>query len=213
MPKKLSEDQKKNIIQDFIKGISIVDLAEKYNFTKLTITRHLKKSLTEKKFKGILKNNKNQFESNSKNYDEYEIDSNQNIFEETSIDSSQILDESFVEITPLNFEIDHNIQKDLSSISISDVNFPKMVYLIVDNKLELQTKFLRDYPDWQFLSQNELSRKTIEIYFDMKIAKSFCNKLQKVIKVPNTDVFRLAASKLLSKGISRIITPDKLIAL
>ena len=55
MPKKLSEDQKKNIIQDFIKGISIVDLAQKYNFTKLTITRHLKKSLTEKKFKEIFR--------------------------------------------------------------------------------------------------------------------------------------------------------------
>ena len=213
MSKKLSEDQKKKIIEDFINRISIDDLAKKYKYTKLTITRHLKRGLNEKKFKELLQDNRSQLATNSKNKDEYNTDSNQNNFEEISVVSKQILDESFVEITPLDFEIDNNIQKDLSSISISDVDFPKLVYLIVDNKIELQTKFLRDYPDWQFLSQNELNRKTIEIYFDIKIAKSFCNKLQKVIKVPNTDVFRLAASQLLSKGISRIITPDKLIAL
>ena len=36
---------------------------------------------------------------------------------------------------------------------------------------------MRDYPDWHFLSENDLNRKTIEIYFDIKIAKRFCNRL------------------------------------
>ena len=85
--------------------------------------------------------------------------------------------------------------------------------MIVDNRIELEIKLLRDYPEWEFLSVNELKRKTIEIYFDLKIAKRFCNKDQKVIKVPNTDVFKLAAPILLSKGISRIVSPDNLIAL
>ena len=83
----------------------------------------------------------------------------------------------------------------------------------MDSKIELQTKNLRDYPDWQFLSQNELKRETIEIYFDIKVAKRYCNKDQKVIKVPNTDVFMIAAPILVSRGISRIVCPDKLIAL
>ena len=47
----------------------------------------------------------------------------------------------------------------------------------------------------------------------MKLAKKFCNKEQKVIKVPNPDVFRIVAPLLLKKGISRIISADKLIAL
>ena len=55
--------------------------------------------------------------------------------------------------------------------------------MIVDNKIELETKLLKEYPDWQFLSENELNRKTIEIFFDIKIAKRFCKKEQKVIKV------------------------------
>ena len=57
------------------------------------------------------------------------------------------------EITPLNFEIDSSNQKDLSSISISEVDFPKIVYMIVDNKIELEIKYLKDFPEWQFLSQ------------------------------------------------------------
>ena len=70
-----------------------------------------------------------------------------------------------------------------------------------------------EYPDWQFLSQDELNRKTIEIYQDLKNAKRFCNKEEKVIKVPNSDVFKIVAPLLLSKGISRIVSSDKLIAL
>ena len=85
--------------------------------------------------------------------------------------------------------------------------------MVVDKKVELETKYLREYPNWNFLSQEELNRKTIEIYFDLKIAKRFCNKEQKVIKVPNTAVFKIVSPLLLERGISRIVSADKLIAL
>ena len=114
---------------------------------------------------------------------------------------------------PLNYQIEFANQKDLSSVPISEINFPQIVYMIVDKKIELETKYLKDYPDWQFLSKDELNRKTIEIYYDIKIAKRFCSKDQKVIKVPNTEIFKIVSPILLSRGISRIISSDKLIAL
>tara|TARA_Y100001978_G_C23289667_1_gene244193 strand:- start:83 stop:514 length:432 start_codon:yes stop_codon:yes gene_type:complete len=119
----------------------------------------------------------------------------------------------FMEIAPLNFDIDNTIRRDLTSVPILEVNLPKIVYLIVDKKVELEIKYLREYPKWQFLSKDELERKTIEIYFDLKIAKSFCKKEQKVIKVPNTNIFKIVAPILNSRGISRIVSDDKLIAL
>ena len=119
----------------------------------------------------------------------------------------------FVEVAPLNYEIENIPQKDFSSIPISDIDFPKVVFMIVDNKIELQTKLLNDYPQWQFLSKEELDRNTIEIFYDLKVAKRYCSKEQKVIKVPNTDVFRIVGPILVSRGISRIVTSDKLIAL
>ena len=80
-------------------------------------------------------------------------------------------------------------------------------------EISLEIKFLKEYSEWEFLSKDELNRKTIQIFDDLKNAKRFCNKEQKVIKVPNTKVFKIVAPLLLSRGISRIINVDQLIAL
>ncbi len=83
----------------------------------------------------------------------------------------------------------------------------------MDKKIELEVKLLKDFPEWEFLPQDDLDRKTIEIFFDLNLAKKSCNKEQKVLKVPNTDVFRIAKPILIAKGISRIVCPENLIAL
>ncbi len=85
--------------------------------------------------------------------------------------------------------------------------------MIVDKKIELEIKLLKDYPEWEFLPNEDLKRKTIEIYCDLKLAKRVCSKDQKVIKVPNTDVFRIVSPILISRGITRIVSAEKLIAL
>ena len=121
--------------------------------------------------------------------------------------------DSFIEIAPIEYEMDNTSRPELSSVPISEIEFPKVVYMIVDKKIELETKSLKDYAEWQFLSLDELNRKTIQIFDDPKNAKRFCSKEQKVIKVPNTNVFKIVAPILVSRGISRIVSGDKLIAL
>ena len=215
MPKKLSEIQKKEMINSFCNGMTIDQLSEKYKITKITITRNLKKEIDEKNFKRIVEKNRNyKIESN------YDAKKNKNDINTPQVSKDEIpnelssLNESqFIEITPLDFEIDSESQKDLSSVSIRKVELPNIVFMVVNNKIELETKYLKDYPEWRFLSQSDLNRKTIEIFFDAKEAKRFCNKEQKVIKVPNTKVFSIVAPILISRGISRIVCPDKLIAL
>ena len=228
MAKRLTEIQKKVIINDFVNGVTIDQLSKKFSCTKLTIVRNLKKNLSESKYNSILKKNKtsqinlpetiithNQLASN-KEENNILINEDKNLVENRSkgIDNYESFsDATFMEIVPIDCEINNETQKDLSSISISEIDFPQIVYMIVDSKIDLEIKFLGDYPNWQFLSQDELKRKTIEIYFDLKIAKKFCNREQKVIKVPNTDVFRIVSPILISRGISRIVCQDKLIAL
>ena len=140
------------------------------------------------------------------------------IFNQTELNKHEKLEDTFqfttfTEIIPLDQEIDNIQQKDLSSVPISDIDFPETVYMVVDKKIELETKLLKEYPEWNFLSKSDLNRKTIEIYLDLKIAKRFCNKDQKVIKVPNPNVFRIVAPILISRGITRIISDKNLIAL
>ncbi len=187
-------------------------ISKQFNCTKLTISRNLKNNLDEVTYKKLLaeskKNNKLTNSKNNKtNKKDFKKISNENIQEE-SFKMSE-----FVEITPLNEDIVNKSQKDLSSIPISDVDFPQTVFMIVDKRVELEIKNLKDYPEWQFLSEEELKRKTIEIYYDLKIAKGFCGKEQKVIKVPNTSVFKKVAPILLSRGISRIVSSNNLISL
>ena len=113
----------------------------------------------------------------------------------------------------MDYDIDNEPQKDLSSLPIAEADFPSVVYMIVDKNIELEIKYLKEYPEWDFLSNEELDRKTIEIFLDLKAARRVCKNQQKVIKVPNTNVFKLAVPFLLAKGISRIVSTDKLIAL
>ena len=225
MGKRLSEKQKQEIVKYFIDGFKIDEISMVFDFSKLTITRNLKKSLGDQRFLELNSlnikranldnkkinlnkspNKKNNLEDNTKNKFNEE---KQNINNQ----DQTIHDTEFVEITPLNFEIENATRKDYSSVPISEVELPSIVYMVVDKKIELETKYLKDFPDWQFLPKVDLNRQTIEIYFDLKNAKSYCNKDQKVIKVPNTNVFKIVAPILISKGISRIVSPDKLIAL
>ena len=98
-------------------------------------------------------------------------------------------------------------------VSISEAYSPKVLYIVVDKKIELEIKLLKDFPEWELLPQDDLNRKTIEIFFDLNLAKRSCNKDQKVLKAPNSDFFRIAAPVLLDKGISGIFCAENLIAL
>ena len=230
MAKRLSEKQKEEILSKFREGYSIDLLAKEFNCTNLTISRNLKKYISDQEFKSVNTNNRDKKKNLIKNQKKLSDDQGKNrstqiVYGENTwdkVDSNLNLDlevikdndfSPFTEIIPLNEEIENLPRKDFSSVSIFEINFPNIVYMVVDKKIELDIKKLKDYPEWHFLSENELERKTIEIYTDLKVAKRSCNKEQKVIKVPNTKVFEIAAPILISRGISRIISDDKLIAL
>ena len=225
MAKRITLQQKEEITKLFISGISLDSISKQFNCTKLTISRNLRNSLGEiayKEFLALSKSN-NKLPKNKKRkineLNKYDTKdnikvSNNDLNEISNKDIKESLKTSeFIEIAPLNYDIENTPQNDFSSIPISDIDFPKTVFMIVDKKVELEIKYLKDYPKWNFLSQEELDRKTIEIYYDMKIAKGFCSKDQKVIKVPNPEVLKLVAPILSSRGISRIVSADKLISL
>ena len=219
MAKRLSQEEKEEIIQYFNNGISINKLSEKFNCTKLTISRNLKKLLGNEKYEKILKglSHKEKDERkliSNKNSNLNDLSNSLSVPKDSYHESKKgnFYDEpSFVEIAPLNIDINKDQQKDLSSIPLSSVLFPKMVYMIVDKNIELDIKYLKEFPQWQFLPDKDLQRKTIEIFADIKNAKIACNKDQKVIKVPNTNVFKIVSPILLARGISRIIKENQLI--
>ena len=215
MKRKVTDKNKKDMEELFHNGSSIKDIASNLNFTVQTITRQLKKILGETKFKHIKnKKQKNNQINQTKSEINIKNSKNNSITTLNQGNEEEYLTKSeFIEIAPLNCDFENTSQKDFSSIPISDIDFPKTVFMIVNKKVELEIRSLKDFPKWQFLSQEDLRRKTIEIYYDMKMAKNSCSKDQKVIKVPNPEVLKLVAPILSSRGISRIVSADKLISL
>ncbi len=228
MTKRLTEKQKEELVKSFKSGTAIDTLSERYACTIPTIIRNLKKSIGDSKYKEFLdmskslkekspKNQKNQnndlLKLNFNNKDLKNDSINSKVLNKNTTDANFSPIESFFEIAPIDYEIDDSSRKELSSVPISEIDFPKVVYIVVDKKIELEIKLLKDFPEWNFLPQDDLSRKAIEIFFDLNLAKRSCNKEQKVLKVPNTDVFRIASPHLIAKGISRIVCAENLIAL
>jgi len=216
LAKRISEREKKEIIKEFINSKTLEEISEKFNFTKITIKRHLKKNLGDEKYnelsKKIIKKEKKN-EKKQKVNDNKLSNANINKLSSESLNQDWYSKNKFFEIPPLNLEIDKLPQKDLSSFPINDVVLPKVVYMIVNKEVELETKLLKEYVQWNFLSDKDLSRNTIEIFYDLKVAKRSSKKDQRVIKVPNSNVFKITAPILKLRGISRIVSSELLIAL
>ncbi|MFL2869103.1 MAG: hypothetical protein ACJZ78_10000 [Prochlorococcus marinus] len=128
--------------------------------------------------------------------------------------NNQNFDDNFEEIAPLVSGFDFDIQKQKSDFELLDFEcLPESVYMIVDKKVELDLQLISDLPEWSFLPENELQRKAILLFSNQRSAKRICSRSQRVIKIPNTTVFKLSQSYLISKGITRLILEDSIIGL
>ena len=118
------------------------------------------------------------------------------------------------EIVPLvlSFGFETQQQK-VDCKDLDKVHLPETLYMLVDKKVELENQYISDFPEWSFLPDSELKRRVILLFLNQRSAKRNCSKNQKVIKIPNTDIFRISKSYLLEKGITRLIIEDDLISL
>jgi len=210
LPKKVSALQKKEILNLFKVGVDLNDISAKYNFSLITIARHLKNILGAEKF-NELKNNKKKFIKTDKKNDIVGNSNKTNKLQATRKEEQS--NEQFFEVIPITEGIDFNHHKEFASEPLKDLNLPEIVYMLIDKNIELIPKMLREYPQWSFLPNEDLDRMTLEIFEEQKYAKKLCTKNQKLIKVPNSNVFLIASNVLKSKGISRIIFNNLLIAL
>ncbi len=123
-------------------------------------------------------------------------------------------DDNFEVIAPLASSFNFELEKEKSEFQIENAEIlPEIVYMLVDKKVELDSFSISDLPEWNFLPQDELKRNAILLFSNQRAAKRSCSRNQRVIKVPNTSVFTLSKSYLLSKGITRLILEESIIAL
>ena len=128
--------------------------------------------------------------------------------------NNQSFDNNFEVIAPLISSFELDVEKQKSDFEIHTYeSLPEIVYMIVDKKVELEMQPISDLPEWSFLPENELKRNALLLFSNQRSAKRSCSRNQRVIKVPNTTVFEISKSYLISKGITRLIIEDSIIAL
>jgi len=205
LSKRVSDLQKEEILNLFINGIDLNQISESYEFSLATIVRQLKNMIGVDAFKKYKLKKKNiQKVQNNPSHLENNLNS--------KFDNENF-EEKFIEVIPITDQIQFDRQKELTSEPIKDAKLPEIVYLIVDKKIELVPKLLKDYPAWSYMPEEDLKRVTLEIYADQKNAKKCCSKNEKTIKIPNSKVFIIASKLLKSKGITRVIFNDLLFSL
>ncbi len=144
--------------------------------------------------------------------DKYSVDKNCRQIAE--IEKDKLIDNKLDLIAPLSsdFDFDQNKQqKDF--VMLHHESLPESVYMIVDKKVELYPQLISDLPEWSFLPENELQRNAILLFSNQRSAKRNCSRNHRVIKIPNTNIFKLSKSYLILRGVTRLILDDSLIAL
>ena len=90
---------------------------------------------------------------------------------------------------------------------------PESVYMLVDKVVELDPRPLSDFPELGSLDPVDQERQAIGLFASPRTAKRQCGRNQRVIKVPDSQVFERTSRYLLARGITRLVLDGTLIAL
>tara|TARA_B100000965_G_scaffold374833_1_gene366446 strand:+ start:364 stop:1170 length:807 start_codon:yes stop_codon:yes gene_type:complete len=163
--------------------------------------------------------NENYYSNENNNIDSLEVEDNFSLenhdYKKQDINKSNQNEENNIEIiAPLISGFDFDEERKISDFEVLNYeSLPESVYMIVDKKVELELQPISALPEWSFLPENELQRNAILLFANQRTAKRSCSKNQRVIKIPNTGIFKISKPYLISKGITRLILEDSIIAL
>ena len=232
--RRLTKNQKNEILEGYRIGETVNDLAIKFNCSANTISRTVKTLISDDEYKLLKekrsKNHKKKVEKYSGEVINPELENTETVlneFESQEVNQLAKIEEdsekekinkdyenNFEEIAPLESSFDFDIDKRKSDlVSLENEILPDSVYMLVDKKVELDAQPISSLPEWSFLPEDELNRYAILLFPNQRSAKRSCSRNQRVIKIPNTKVFQTTKSFLLSKGITRLILEDSLISL
>ncbi len=197
--RRLTKEQKLEIVKGYRSGKSATMLANEFSCSSNTVNRTVKGMVSEEDYISLKELRSNEVTSDFEDCSNSVEPNNSNIFQE---------------ISPLttDFGFEQRTQK-ASTEKLSKEILPGILYIIVDKTVELEIKLIRELPDWSFLPEEEKNRKAINLFKKESKAKKNRARGQKVLPIANPNIFILCKPFLLSKGITRLVLEDQLIAL
>ena len=122
-------------------------------------------------------------------------------------------DEVFQEVAVLPVDLPQVSRKQVSSLPFAAGVLPDSVYMLVDKTVELDPRPVSDFPELGVVDPEEQSLQALCLYASPRSAKRQCGRSQRVIKVPDTQVFERTTRYLIARGITRLVLEGALYAL
>jgi transposase-like protein len=96
---------------------------------------------------------------------------------------------------------------------LSEARLPKSCYLVVDRTSDLVTRPLKDFAGLGLIPDDQEEERTLPVFDNHRVAKRYVRRMQRVVKVPDGQVFLKASPYLQAKGITRLLIDGRVYSL
>ena len=119
----------------------------------------------------------------------------------------------FHEVIPLVSEFGLIETQEIVCKPFSKGILPSQVYLVVDRSVELEIRCLEEFPELGLVKEEDKARQVLCLFATQRNAKRNCGRNQRVIKIPDSNLFSITIPFLLSRGITRLLLESTLITI
>ncbi|MEO1148914.1 MAG: hypothetical protein AAFY26_25400, partial [Cyanobacteria bacterium J06638_22] len=142
------------------------------------------------------------------NDDELDDDLSDADFDDELDDEEDVGEES-EDFVPVHLRGDQLIQ----ILPLTDAKLPRTCYLVVDRTAELITRPLSDFAELGQIPEVEAKERTLPVFDNHRIAKRFMRRAQRIVKIPDSQMFFKTRSYLQAKGITRLLVDGQIYTL
>ncbi|MEO1210739.1 MAG: transposase [Cyanobacteria bacterium J06638_20] len=98
-------------------------------------------------------------------------------------------------------------------LPLTDAKLPRTCYLVVDRTAELITRPLSDFAELGQIPEMEAKARILPVFDNHRIAKRFMRRAQRIVKIPDSQMFFKTRSYLQAKGITRLLVDGQIYTL
>ena len=225
-PSRLNDSHKQEIVERYRAGETSSQIAVAYGCSTNTVSRTVRSLLSPEEYAElkIQRSSKTSgFESTTSVRSALQSNSPElETAEESPIESggSEEIetfntddDNVFHEIAVLPVDLPQVTTQQVICRPFASELLPDSVYMLVDKTVELDPRPLSEFPELGLSDPSEQQRQALCLFASPRAAKRQCGRSQRVIKVPDTQVFEQTSSYLLARGITHLVVEGSLFAL
>ena len=134
-------------------------------------------------------------------------------FPEEEASGAFVGSEEFHEVAVLPVDLPQVNTQQVQCLPFEAGVLPDSVYMLVDKTVELDPRPLSEFPELGVADPDDQDRQALCLFTSPRTAKRLCGRSQRVIKVPDTQVFTITTRHLVARGITRILVEGSLYAL